>query len=317
MTMITRRLPGLLVAGFLALALPAAALAAGGTTSTTGDSTADENLDMAKTAIAQFKYDKAKEYLEKVLAVTPDNADALNLMGFTERKLGDPTDSLTYYNKALALNPNHLGANEYLGELYLEMKDVKKAKERLAVLKQACGGTCEEYRSSRKRSTSTSRQGGPQQLIVRRCRRLAAALLRSFPAGSRRSAQVITIAVGWSWPAQRHLVAARAPRCRGRHARPRWPRRRARPRIPWSASRAGWRYSPHRRWRSAWWRGHSPSRRRWPGRHGCRCRCAAARFSSGASERFSSSQIERHLPRRAERAPAGVRADRRRCRTAP
>ncbi len=144
MSMITRRLPGLLVAGFLALALPAAALAAGGNTSTTGDSTADENLDMAKTAIAQFQYDKAKEYLEKVLAVVPNNADALNLMGFTERKLGDPADSLTYYNKALAQNPNHLGANEYLGELYLEMKDVTKAEERLAVLQQACG-TCEEY----------------------------------------------------------------------------------------------------------------------------------------------------------------------------
>ncbi|HXU58426.1 MAG TPA: tetratricopeptide repeat protein [Verrucomicrobiae bacterium] len=146
MTMIARNLPSLLAAGFLALALPAAALAAGSSSSTTtGDSSADENLGLAKTAIAQFKYDKAKEYLEKVLAATPDSADALNLMGFTERKLGDPADSLTYYNKALAQNPNHLGANEYLGELYLEMKDVKKAEERLAVLQQACGGTCEEY----------------------------------------------------------------------------------------------------------------------------------------------------------------------------
>ena len=146
MTMVTRNLPSLLVAGFLALALPATGFAAGSSTSTTtGDSGADNNFDMAKTAIAQFKYDEAKSYLEKVLAATPDNADALNLMGFTERKLGDPTDSLTYYNKALAQNPNHLGANEYLGELYLEMKDVKKAEERLAVLQQACGGTCEEY----------------------------------------------------------------------------------------------------------------------------------------------------------------------------
>ena len=145
MTMIARRLPRLLMAGFLALALPAAAMAAGGITSTTGNGTADTDLDMAKTAIAQFKYDEAKKYLEKVLALVPDNADALNLMGFTERKLGDPQDSLTYYNKALAQNPNHLGANEYLGELYLEMKDVKKAEERLAVLQQACGGTCEEY----------------------------------------------------------------------------------------------------------------------------------------------------------------------------
>ena len=135
-----------LTAGVLALTLPAAAFAAGSSSSTsTGNSDVDANYSMAKTAIAQFKYDEAKGYLEKVLAAKPDDADALNLMGFTERKLGDPAQSLDYYNKALALNPKHLGANEYLGELYLEMKDVKKAEERLAVLQQACGGTCEEY----------------------------------------------------------------------------------------------------------------------------------------------------------------------------
>ena len=146
MTMITRNLRGLMAATFMVVALPAAAFAAGSSSSTTtGDSSADENLGLAKTAIAQFKYDKAKEYLENVLALTPNDADALNLMGFSERKTGDMSESLEYYNKALALQPNHLGANEYLGELYLEMKDVKKAEERLAVLQQACGGTCEEY----------------------------------------------------------------------------------------------------------------------------------------------------------------------------
>jgi len=134
-----------LTAGILALTLPAAAFAAGSSSASTGDSDVDGNYGMAKTAIAQFKYDEAKGYLQKVLAAKPDDADALNLMGFTERKLGDPGQSLEYYNKALALNPKHLGANEYLGELYLEMKDVKKAEERLAVLQQACGGTCEEY----------------------------------------------------------------------------------------------------------------------------------------------------------------------------
>jgi tetratricopeptide (TPR) repeat protein len=105
----------------------------------------DDSVRMAKTAIAQFKYDNAKAYLEKALAAAPNDADALNLMGFTARKLGDPRQSLAYYNKALAQNPSHLGANEYLGELYLEMKDVKKAEERLSVLQQACGGNCEEY----------------------------------------------------------------------------------------------------------------------------------------------------------------------------
>ena len=83
-----------LTAGVLALTLPAAALAAGSSSSaSTGDSDADSSYSMAKTAIAQFKYDEAKGYLEKVLATKPDDADALNLMGFTERKLGDPGQS--------------------------------------------------------------------------------------------------------------------------------------------------------------------------------------------------------------------------------
>ena len=138
-------LRALLGAGFLALALPAAALAADSAPTTPASST-DSDFASARAAIAQNNYDEAKGYLTKVLAATPDNADALNLMGFTERKLGNSAKSLDYYNKALAQDPNHLGANEYLGELYLELKDVKKAEERLAVLQQACGGTCDEYK---------------------------------------------------------------------------------------------------------------------------------------------------------------------------
>ncbi len=113
--------------------------------SSTGNTNADEEYRVAKTAIAQYDYQKAIDHLQKVLAATPDNADALNLMGFSERKLGHPDQSLEYYNKALALKPEHLGANEYLGELYLEMKDVKKAEDRLAVLEKACNASCEEY----------------------------------------------------------------------------------------------------------------------------------------------------------------------------
>ena len=134
-------------AGAFALALPVAvALAAGSSsTPTTGSAPADGEYKMAQASIAQADYSTAMTHLQNVLASTPDNADALNLMGFSERKMGKLDQSLEYYNKALALNPNHLGANEYLGELYLDMKDVKKAQERLAVLKNACGGTCTEY----------------------------------------------------------------------------------------------------------------------------------------------------------------------------
>ena len=79
-----------LTAGVLALTLPAAAFAAGSSSTSTGNSDVDANYSMAKTAIAQFKYDEAKGYLEKVLAAKPDDADALNLMGLHRAKAGGP-----------------------------------------------------------------------------------------------------------------------------------------------------------------------------------------------------------------------------------
>jgi len=73
------------------------------------------------------------------------NADALNLLGFSHRKIGKFSTSLTYYKAALRLDPKHKGAHEYLGELYLMMKYPKKAAAELAALKRICGITCEEY----------------------------------------------------------------------------------------------------------------------------------------------------------------------------
>ena len=79
----------------------------------------------------------------------PNNPDVLNLTGFSLRKTGKIAEALDYYNRALALNPQHRGANEYLGELYLETKQPEKAKERLEVLRQACGD-CEEFEDLQK-----------------------------------------------------------------------------------------------------------------------------------------------------------------------
>jgi predicted Zn-dependent protease len=90
------------------------------------------------------KYDEALPALEQLDQASPDNPDVLNLIGFSMRKTGKYADALVYYNKALALNPLHLGANEYLGELYLETKQPDMAKARLDVLQKACG-SCEEF----------------------------------------------------------------------------------------------------------------------------------------------------------------------------
>ena len=71
-------------------------------------------------------------------------ADVYNLLGFTLRKTGDFKTSLTYYTKALELEPDHKAAREYLGELYVETGNMEKAKEQLAVLNRLCPGGCEE-----------------------------------------------------------------------------------------------------------------------------------------------------------------------------
>jgi tetratricopeptide (TPR) repeat protein len=108
------------------------------------DTTAEVEYAQAQTAITQQDFQGAVSHLNNVLVSQPNNPDVLNLMGFSKRKMGDQTAAMEFYDKALSLQPNHIGANEYLGELYLELKLPAKAQERLDVLQQACGN-CEEY----------------------------------------------------------------------------------------------------------------------------------------------------------------------------
>ena len=87
-------------------------------------------------------YEKAQKLLIKSNIKKPNNADTLNYLGFTTRKLGDFSNGEKYYLQGLAIDPNHKGINEYLGELYVATNRIDLAKERLDVLK-ACN--CEEY----------------------------------------------------------------------------------------------------------------------------------------------------------------------------
>ena len=126
---------------------PALAAGTSSNSSTNDSSNADSAAADYETAVADVKagnYAAAVGLLQKVLAVSPRNADALNYLGFSYRKTGNMSQALVYYQKALDLQPRHIGANEYMGELYLEMKNLPKAEERLAVLKEACA-SCEEY----------------------------------------------------------------------------------------------------------------------------------------------------------------------------
>jgi len=72
------------------------------------------------------------------------HADVYNLLGFSLRKSGDTKTALTFYKKALEFDPNHKGALEYSGELYVQLGDMVKARENAAKLTALCPQGCEE-----------------------------------------------------------------------------------------------------------------------------------------------------------------------------
>ena len=121
----------------------------------TPDNAANPDFTAVKSLVDSGAYDQALPKLQALDKDSPNNPDVLNLMGFTYRKTGHTDEALDYYNRALNLEPKHLGANEYLGELYLELKQPDKAKERLAVLKAACGD-CEEYQDLKTKIDQTA-----------------------------------------------------------------------------------------------------------------------------------------------------------------
>lgn len=145
----------LLAAATLALGLANAAHAMGSgssdsstDTTTTTDETKDEKESEYKRAVEEIErgnYGAAIPILEDIVAREPADADALNQLGFSHRKLGEFPVAFDYYQRALAVEPNHKGANEYLGELYLELGDLDSAKQQLAKLDGLCGVLgCEE-----------------------------------------------------------------------------------------------------------------------------------------------------------------------------
>ena len=80
--------------------------------------------------------------------------DVLNYLGYAHRRLGRFEESLSYYEQALALDPMHRGANEYLGELFVELGRIEQAEGRLAVLDRACPFGCAEYEDLKRRIES-------------------------------------------------------------------------------------------------------------------------------------------------------------------
>ncbi len=127
----------------LTFGLISAAMAAGTSSKSTPRKPGDYELGVK--AVKAANYEKAIMRLSKVVAAKPGNADAWNWIGFSHRKMKHFDQAFAAYRKALAIDPEHRGANEYLGELYLQTGDLAKAKERLKKLDDVCTFGCEEF----------------------------------------------------------------------------------------------------------------------------------------------------------------------------
>jgi Flp pilus assembly protein TadD len=129
----------------LALALPGLARADSGSSGGMYTAPADPDFDRAKKEIKAKNWVAAIALLKKAEARDPANAEIENQLGFAERNRGDLDAAFKYYERALALDPKHRGAHEYVGEAYLMTGNLAKAEEHLAVLKKLCFFPCEEY----------------------------------------------------------------------------------------------------------------------------------------------------------------------------
>jgi len=102
-------------------------------------------LTKIRTLIAAKNFSAALSALKVADKDFPNNADINNLLGYSARNLKQYKPAATYYVKALKIDPKHLGALEYQGELFMLTKKTSDAKKNLAKLKSLCGVNCEEY----------------------------------------------------------------------------------------------------------------------------------------------------------------------------
>ena len=75
-----------------------------------------------------------------------DSAEVANYIGYANRKLGNYELAKVWYDKALAIDPNHVRTWQYYGMWYVEQGNMLKAADFLEKIRLICGGTaCQEY----------------------------------------------------------------------------------------------------------------------------------------------------------------------------
>lgn len=111
--------------------------------STAGILSDDELYDQGRMLAKEGEYDWALTVLAQI--ENQNQPRVLNYTGYSHRKAGRFELGFSYYQKALAIDPNFVLAREYLGEGYVAIGKIDQAKLQLNEIAQRRGTSCEEY----------------------------------------------------------------------------------------------------------------------------------------------------------------------------
>jgi len=135
-------------AGFLAAAIAAfAPIAAADPYEADPDlATRDEDYAAGRRAVEKGQWDEAVRLFERSAVRNPEHADLQNILGFSYRNLKRYDLAFKHYERAIALDPRHRGAHEYIGETYLLTGNLAGAQKHLAALREICLLPCDELK---------------------------------------------------------------------------------------------------------------------------------------------------------------------------
>ncbi len=107
----------------------------------------DPALEAIQVAVGKSDWAQARALARAGIDKDAANADYHNLYAYAIRKGAKPEMDVVFkhYNEALRLDPKHRGAHEYLGEAYLMVGNLDKAKGQLKALDDLCFFSCAEF----------------------------------------------------------------------------------------------------------------------------------------------------------------------------
>lgn len=102
-------------------------------------------MKAGRDAVKAKTFGVAAREFEVAVKAKPNDANGHNMLAYSLRNLGDLKRAKTHYDEALRLDPKHLGAHEYIGDLYIKINQMALAEKQLQILEQLCNKKCDEY----------------------------------------------------------------------------------------------------------------------------------------------------------------------------